>query len=1350
MGNEKLTEQIIKMFMLAICFNGQLFLCAQNQIKFRQLSVHDGLSQNSAISVTQDSIGYLWVATQDGLNQYDGRKFTVHPFTFVDITRSSFSYLGKVYTDKRGDVWIIPMDRRPHKLDRATNTFVPLPGVGDASSIFMDRDCNVWIGTYSGGLYEKKDGEENAVLRLSNPEIGGAVYSISQNSSGVLMLTMDSHIVEFDTRTNTPYPVKFQNVQGKKVLANYSDIVFDKQDREWIGTFGSGLYYRYAGEPVLRRLTDLPFNDSLPVDLNITDLYRDTRDRLWIATYGAGLYLVDFDKYNITHFGSEKHNPTAVHYNDILCIYEDYTGTLWFGTDGAGLSYYDEYLEKFNSFTDYQTPQEVSIDVVRSIAVDNANTIWIGTSGKGLTRYTPDSNSWKTFRTANDGGNTISSDRVMSLLVDKDGDLWIGTQQGGLNIMDPTGSITHFSAKDKSRFPGSTIWCIFEDDSGRIWLGTRDRGLVQFDKKKGVLERYEYDPDNKEGIPSNNIRAITSDGKGNLWIGTENLGIVFFDRAAQSFKSYQYKESENSLSTNAIKSLYCAPNGILWIGTNGQGLNAYDIANDQFYGFSVKDGLANDVIYGILPDDLGNLWLSSNKGITKLVPNNTLGNTPKITNYNNYEGLATEFNTGAYFKDNNGNLYFGGLEGFYWFKPNQLKENSILPKTAITGFDVFNKSYPMLEGQKLKAQQNTISFTFSSLQYALPAKNQYQYRLVNFDTDWVFSGNQNFARYTGLPPGNYQFQVKSSNYDGLWNPEPVSYSFAILSPWYLTPLAKFAYIVLFILLLYGIYRYLIWQWRLQLNLRLKVEETERFKRLNDFKSKLYTDISHEFRTPLSLIAGPVDAKLGKGGLSEMDFVNFSMIKRNINRLISLVDQLLHLARLEKGNLKLKIAKGDLGLFVGMLVATFKYRATVKRVDYEIEIDPIPNAWFDEDALEKIITNLLSNAFKYVSEGGICRFSAHNKQGKLQISVRNSVEEFSQVDLDRLFTRFYQQNEYSEGAGIGLSLVQELVALYQGSIEVKMEDGGIIHFKITLPTSTEGFEDLSVVQVGSEMGRSILDTGQNGQERSVVLQELPSLNEPLCELPLLLIVEDHEEVREFLKSVWADKYRILEAKNGEEGMERALEVVPDLIISDVRMPICGGIALCNKLKTDVRTSHIPIILLTAGIGEELELQGLESGADDFITKPFKLRILQMRVENLIGLRKSLRSRYSKELIIEAKDIAVSPTDEVFLTKLQMVLDEQLSDPQFNAEMFCRKLDMSRMQLHRKLLAYTGLSTTAFIRSQRLKQAVQILKTSDASVSEIAYTVGFNTPSYFIKCFKEVYQKTPTEYLQSING
>lgn len=1341
MDKKKLLKLIFTMFIGAVYFNCAHRLYAQDQIKFRQLSVNDGLSQNSAVSIAQDSIGFLWIATQDGLNKYDGSTFSIYPFTFADVTRATHSYLGKVYVDRKGHVWAIPNDRIPYKLETQSNIFVPLQGINDASSIFMDKDFNLWIGTYSNGLYLKKADKEGVGQMLSPNIAGGTIYNITQNEKGALLLCMDNEIVEYDYSNVHVQKVKAQTTNGNRVVANFSDIVTDKWSREWIGTFGAGLYFRNSGENVFKRVEDLGFKDSLSMDLNIIDLHLDAMDRLWIATYGQGLYLINFEQLSITHFSTAKHNPTALHYNDILSIYEDYSGTLWFGTDGAGISYYDQYLEKFNSFTDYQTPENVSIDVVRSIVVDREKSVWIGTSGKGLTQYVPEEDSWRTFKAGSENENTISSDRVMSLMIDKEDNLWIGTQDGGLNMRDAKGDFVHFSDKSESFLSANTIWSIYQDEENRIWLGTRDQGLIQFDKVKGELRRYDYDPNLQNSIPSNNVRVITSDGKGNLWIGTEGHGIALFDIKEQTFTTRQFVSNGNSLSSNRIKCLYYAPNDILWIGTNGSGLNAYDIENNKFYNYSVRDGLANNVIYGILSDNEGSLWLSSNKGISKFTPAANLGDAPSIVNYNNYEGLATEFNTGAYFKDADGNLYFGGLDGFYWFKPKNIKENTIVPKIAITGFDVHNTSFPITDGLALKANQNTLSFSFSSLQYSLPEKNQYQYKLVNFDSDWVYSGQKNFARYTRLPPGEYEFQVKASNYDGVWNHEPVGFTFSIMSPWYLTPIAKFSYVFLILLLSYGVYSYLKWQWRLQLNLRLKMEETERFKKLNRFKSKLYTDISHEFRTPLTLIAGPVDSKLSQGGLSDMDFANFSMIKRNINRLIALVDQLLHLAKLEKGKLKLKISKGDMGLFLGMLTSSFRYRAGIKRIDYRVDIDKLSPVWFDEDALEKIIINLLSNAFKYVSEGGMCQFIAKRDDGRVQISVKNTVAQYSEVDLDNLFTRFYQQNEYSEGAGVGLSVVKELVSLYQGTITVQMEESKLIHFLVTLPLMKSHFANLDVVELGKEPDGPHLNPDWN--DYKLPMQGAAPDGDSGA-LPILLIVEDHKEVREFLNSAWKTRYTIVEAVNGLEGINTALEVVPDIIISDVRMPLCDGIELCNKLKTDERTSHIPIILLTAGVGEDHELLGLQSGADDFITKPFKLKILQARVDNLIGNRKMLRTRYSHELILEAKDIALTPTDEMFLNKLQSVLDDNLSDPHFNAVAFCEKLAMSRMQLHRKLLAYTGLSTTAFIRSQRLKQAVHILRTSDASISEIAYAVGFNTPSYFIKCFKETYKKTPTEY------
>ncbi|MAU27219.1 MAG: hybrid sensor histidine kinase/response regulator [Muricauda sp.] len=1339
MFNKNLFAILFKALFIVLGFFNLEVVFPQSQISFGQLSIKEGLSQNCGISVAQDSTGYLWIATQDGLNKYDGTNFVVYPFIFDDITRLDYSHLGKVYVDRQNQVWCIPSSRILNRLDQNNDRFEPIALTDDASVIYQDQDLGYWVGTYSKGLLYSK--MNDSVPKVQNiGQIKETIYALAQYETAILAAT-DNGILSIGMANKQINDTLNETLAEGRILKKFSTITIEAGGRQWFGTYGGGLFFREGQSSFLKRAAELPLSIPIPDDLNILSLFIDSRERLWIGTYGDGLYLIDLDSFETQHFMADKHNPRAVHYNDILSIYEDYTGTLWFGTDGAGLSYYDEYLEKFNAITNFQVPQNINVEVVRAITTDGSGSVWIGTSGKGLMEYIPAANSWVKYSTEGPEETRLPSNRIMSLYADADGDLWIGTQGGGLAILESDGTIINYNNLPNTGLEAITIWDIFKDSEQRYWLATRENGLVQFDKKKGQLISYNEKNASIDLSVSDNIRVITEDNKGNLWLGTDSEGLIHLNLKEQKTTTYRAGNSDDSLSNDMIKSLYFSEDdNILWIGTYGGGLNAFDIGNDRFYSYTEKDGLANNVIYAILPDGQGNLWLSSNRGITKFTPASSLDQTPIITNYTNYEGLATEFNTGAYHIDDNGNHYFGGLEGIYWFKPTDIVENTQLPKTAITGMQVGNEPYPIRPGMKLSHKQNTLSFTFSSMQFSLPEKNQYQYRLVDYDEEWIQAGNTNFARYSHVPPGEYEFQVKSSNYDGVWNPEPATLAFTIAPPWYFTTLAKTVYILLFLMTVYGIYSYLKWRWRMKLNLQLQEDEAHRLKRLNDFKSKLYTDISHEFRTPLTLISGPIDAKLGDGGLSEVDHANFSMIKRNVNRLMALVDQLLHLARLEKGKLKLKVSQGDLGLFLGMLATSFKYRAEQKNIDYTIDVKALDGAWYDEDAIDKIVTNLLSNALKYCPEKGSVLFKAEEKGGHLQLDVKNTVKNFSEKNLDQLFNRFYQQDEYAEGVGVGLSLVKQLVKLYKGEVSVQLEDNDTIHFRVMLPIARDRFSDAQIVDGNQKAAVSNISN-------TVDIDSGYKENEPApSDLPMVLVVEDHQEVRQFLASVWKKKYQVFEAANGTEGIKKALEIVPDLIISDVRMPQTDGIELCNTLKTDERTSHIPIILLTAGTGEEQELKGLQSGADDFVTKPFKLRVLEKRVQNLIDSRRALRSRYSQEVILKAKDIAITPTDELFLEKVQTVMDNQLSDPGFNAKTFASAVGMSRMQLHRKLTAMTGLSTTEFIRSQRLKQALHILKTSDATINEVAYAVGFNTPSYFIKCFKETYKKTPAEFLQ----
>jgi ligand-binding sensor domain-containing protein/signal transduction histidine kinase/DNA-binding response OmpR family regulator len=1295
---------------------------AQDQIGFRQLSIAHGLSQNCGISIAQDSTGFLWIATQDGLNRYDGSQFVKYPFIFSDITRPSYSHLGKVYVDRKGALWAIPVSRILQRFDREAGTFESFPLLSDTSTLYHDSNQRFWAGTFQDGI-PYFSFSEGRLVPEGRVDIPATVYALAE-AGELLLAATDNGVWEIGRETAQVTAQLDRDDKGQKLQNGISSVAIEAGGRQWFGTFGSGLFYRDAEASSLTPASELSLSSEIPSDLNILSLFIDSKNRLWAGTYGSGLYLLDLTSLQIRHFSPDKHNPRAIHYNDILSICEDYTGTLWFGTDGAGISYYDEYLEKFNSITNNQVPEDIHVDVVRALQRDTMGNIWIGTSGKGLMRYHIESNSWTKFSAGGPPGSRLPSDRVMSLYHDGD-ELWVGTQGGGLSILDGKGGITNFIGNPDYGLEAITIWDILRDRKGRTWLATRQFGLLQFHRERGLLSTFNAAV-SKDMPVFNNVRAIAEGDNGVLWLAGDTDGLIRLNPDTGAFRHYRAGDSENDLPNNKLKSLYFAPDGLLWIGTNGSGLTVLDPPSETFRTYTEQDGLANNVIYGILPDGSGNLWLSSNRGITRFTPSRDASGEPDIANYTNYEGLATEFNTGASYRHQDGTLYFGGLEGFYWFSPENIKENPHLPKTAITGMLVANETYPMEAGASLNHQQHTVSFTFSSLQFSLPGENEYRYRLLNYDEDWIPAGHSNFARYSFLPPGAYEFKVQSSNYDGLWNPEPAVYSFSITPPWYNTAWARGMYILTGLLLIWGAYAYFRSRWRMKLNLTLKEAEANRLQRLNAFKSKLYTDISHEIRTPLSLIAAPVEAKLKEGGLSDDAYTRYSMINRNAKRILSLVDQMLHLARLEKGKLSLKPEPGDLALFLRVLVRAFEYRAEQAKVSLQWNVADMPMVWYDADILDKIATNLLTNAIKYCSQEGSCNFEAFLEEKQLHIRVSNTVRNPEKIDTKKMFSRFYQGNDLSEGAGVGLALVKELVSLYKGNIEVSLA-AGQIHFSVDLPVRILAAED------------AINPSGDRAKRKKDILE---AEREP--ERPLVLIVEDHREVREYLQDAWEGTYRVRTAADGAAGLEEAITYVPDLVLTDIRMPQLSGIELCNRLKTDERTSHIPVILFTSSSGVEQELRGLESGADDFVTKPFKLAVLEKRIENLIRIRRSLRDRYSQQYILEAREIAITPTDEAFLNKVQGILDAHLSDAAFTAETFARKVGMSRMQLHRKLQAYTGLSTTAFIRSQRLKQAAELLKTSDLSVNEVAYTVGFNTPSYFIKCFREAYGSTPAAF------
>ena len=1265
-----------------------------DEISFRSLSVQQGLSQNSVVSIAQDSTGYLWFATQDGLNKYDGKQFIFFNKQFEDVTRPGYSKLGKTIIDRDGQLWIVSNSGILEKFNTQTETFSKVKNIKDVSVIFQDHKKDHYIGTFGKGLY-KIDAVTKDTIRLFENELKEvSIYDFLESKDEIYIATSEA-LFKMDANGISVVKVAHN-------FTNFSAMALSKNETIWMGSFENSLFYRSKQDTVFQRFE----HPDLPSALNIQDVMVDHKARLWIATYGNGLYVLNIEANQIAHFTENQNDPFALHYNDVLCLYEDFAGTIWVGTDGAGLSYYDEHLKKFNLITNDQVPKNVSVDVVRAIILDDTNTMWIGTSGKGLTAIHPSIELYKTYTLNN---SKLASDRVMSLYVEK-GELWIGFQGKGLQIMqDPESFVDFDELKNK------TIWKIYRHSEHRVWLCTRDSGLLLFHRKNGILKSYNSA---NSVLSSNNIRTVEKGSKDDLWIGTEDDGLFKLDSKTDTV------EKINAIP-DKIKSLYF-DGRLLWIGTNGKGLKSYDPKTQTVSVYNKNDGFPNLVIYGILSANHNSLWLSSNKGIFEFELRN---GKPKLEIYGKYSGLqAFEFNTGAYYKADDRTLYFGGLDGVNWFKPETLTLNEKPPKTVISKVGMFNKEQAIEKYTNYKHNQNTMTFTYAGLHFSQPERNQYKYMLENHDGYWIDAANNTVAHYTNLPPNDYTFKVISSNYDGFWNQDPATYNFSVLKPWYFTNTMKVIYVFLLLLLIYSIYKYLEFRWHVKTQLQLEHAETERLQKLDDFKTKFYTNISHEFRTPLTLISGPIDHQLSKRTLEAEDRKELNLVKQNASRLLNLVNQMLDLSLIDAGQLQLKVQKGNLKLLFVQIVEAFQYKANEKNIQIERNINGMDCPWYDRDLVEKLTSNLLSNAIKYAPEHSNVIFDANEKDGVLVMSIINEHEGANKANFSKLFQRFYQDNMASEGVGVGLALVRELVNLSKGSIIVTNLDTDKIQFTVTLPIVKDAF---LASEIKSETTK---------EEISGIEEHSKKVNQDRA---LVLIVEDDKDIRNFVTSIFKNTHQTLTAANGKIGVELALKHIPDVIVSDIMMPELDGIELCNRLKYNELTSHIPIILLTAKVGEAHEIQGLKTGADAYITKPFSSEKLKLRVQKLIENRKQLQKHYSKDLNIDP-DVAITSTEAEFLKRLKSVLDEELTNPEFTSEAFAKAMHMGRTQLHRKLKALFDSSTSAFIRAQRLKLAAQLLKASDASVSEIAYQVGFNTPSYFIKCFKQIYQCIPSEF------
>ncbi|WP_366186139.1 two-component regulator propeller domain-containing protein [Flavobacterium ovatum] len=1328
-----------------------------DNLKFKHFSSKEGLSQSSVITIFQDSKGYIWFGTRDGLNKFDGNKFTIYRSNYRDNKSLSNSWVTSIYEDSKGILWIGTKDGL-NKYNASKDNFKQYHASNKGNSISNNEIWGIteispqvlMVSTSKGmsKLNTKTDVFNHWFHDLKNKN------SISDNRTRGFLNTKDGRlwimtvnaIDVYNPKKNSFAHYNYPERTLKESHVNNAPTLFEaKNGKIWMG---------YEGGLALFNPQKLIFEPyKMGVTSSVRTLYEDKNHHLWIGTY-SGLYILNSQKQEVKKYVHNENDSKSLSQNSIYKIIEDSKGDVWIGTWAGGINYFDRNFDRFKQLTAGTKNTMLNYKVVSSIVEESPNTWWIGTEGGGLNVYDRSTGLFSYF-TKNDNPNSISSNNIKSMIKDREGNLWIGTHDGGLNFLNSKAKPYRFYHFDKTVSDGLNIkdcriLSLFEDSNRNIWIGTLTNGLIFYNRETQMFTKLQ------KGTKSISCIVASSDPKYILIGGTKGLEKVTIDTQKISAISLQSENDDYHL-IKSINCIYEDTNKNYWLGTEGQGLFVFHSKTKKTVNYGKAEGLPNEIIYGIVPDK-NDLWISTNDGLSKLDLK-----TNQFENFDESDGLqGNEFNYGSFLKTSQGELIFGGQNGLNYFYSKSIKPNTHFPALDIYALEVNNKPFLKITDSikeiKLKYNQNDFNIDFVALSFSQPNKNNYAVKLEGFDQEWSYIGNKKTVTYTNIDEGTYVFKVRSSNSNGLWNEKETTIKIKVLpAPWH----TWWAYLIYFLLISTALYfvRKLI-MIRVEERNELKNEkiEKEKLEEVNKLKLQFFTNISHEFRTPLTLIVGPVEQLVKNKGNNDFVKRNLDTIQRNTKILLQLINELLDFRKSEDGKFKLNASKDNLIPFVKNIKLSFEELARQKQINYvfsttdaEIEI------WFDKIKMNKIFFNLLSNAFK---------FSSDNNNLFLNISkVKNTepseIKEFVKIDIINfvkvipaehikfIFERFYQldQKDAETGTGIGLSLTKNLVELHKGKIEVNSSAENGTCFSVYLPI---GNAHLSAEECVDEYDETLVNLDF---QKPILTPMIPMLEDEETEeeiaafdkaVPTVLIVEDNLDVRNFVKSIFANKYNVLDAENGKDAIEIAQKAPVDLIISDVMMPIMDGFELCKKIKTDIITSHIPVILLTAKTSDVHRDEGYKLGANAYITKPFDAEILGIRVDNLLGTRKQLISKFKKDIILEPKELTITSADEVFLEKAIKIVEDNISDTEFNVITFTEQMNMSRSVLFRKMKVLTGQSINEFVRTIKLKRAGQLLIQSQMNISDVAYEVGFNDLKYFRKCFKTLFEETPSSY------
>lgn len=1341
---------------------GRMVVAQTEPPRFTAVTSMDGLSSNTVTAILKDRHGLLWFATDDGLNKFDGTGFTVYRHEKKDSTSLKSNDVSAIFEDRAGRIWVGTIIGGLHFYDRRKDSFVRVKTFHSINSICEDSKGKIWAATTQGLMII--DPLTLAMKTFTSipgtpAQVAGKhVHRVFRDRHQQMWVGTSDGLFRFQANQNRFIPVEYRGSESYREGSEFvTAITEDSSGSMWIGT-QYGLFVLSAAGKQIRHFSYQPGNSHSISNNMIFAIAAQSRDEVWVGTDG-GLNIIDTRTGRIMRHAPDPRMPFSITNKSIRSLLTDPAGITWMGTYKGGVNKYDRNLTLFGlKRCDPYDPYGLSAPFVTSFAEHPDGRIFVGTDDGGVNLYDRKTNLIRRYAIHPKNKAASSGLAVLSLRLAAPDALWIGTFQDGLFRLNPvTGRYDQFTQGPEAGSLGNNnIFALTLDKNGKLWIGTNGGGVNVFHPETGRFERL-FHPNISllnRAIPLNAyIRDIVEDRHGNMWIASHGTGIAVFD--PEKRVSVLLDRETAALPSNNVLSLLEDSRGNIWAGTGGEGLALYDPKTRKFTTFGVNEGLSSGMINKVLEDAQGRIWVSTNEGISFLDLHKK-----KFTNYTTHNGLQNNtFAMGAGLRTSDNVLFFGGIAGFNYIDTRSLKRNQgqtpvmlrdlKIGNRAITSADagMIDADISVAQSIRLDYKQN-FSIGYGALNYTNPEQTSYRYRLVGLQNEWQQAGQATTASYTNLSPGDYRFEVQASSDGSDWTSPPAAVAVTVKPPFYLTIYAYIFYVLAPIAAVYLMRRRGIRRLHRKFREEQARRETERKQELDQLKIKFLTNLSHEFRTPISLILAPVENLLGP---EQPHQPQIAAIRRNAKRLLNLVDQLLDFKNLQEQELKADLRRNDIVPFIRDACDSFSDLSQRKRIRFTFDsavshllID------FDADKMERILFNLLSNAFKFTPEGGEVRLQLScgtddAQQNWLYIRVSDTGIGISPEHREKIFDRFFQDDAnvsvLNQGSGIGLSIVREFVQMHGGFITVGSngEKGSV--FTVGLPCETWVFNPVEIAPAVPFVDAPIQEKGPDPAGK-ISQGEFDAM--PGNALPRILIVEDNAEFRHYLKENLETHYRVLEAADGKEGWQKALSCHPELIVSDIAMPEMDGLALSGKIKSDKRTSHIPIILLTASSGEEQQLKGLSSGANDYLTKPFNFEILNVKINNLLLLNRLLKDLYSRQIQMSGRDVAIESGDVKLLRDMLSYIEDNLNSTQLSVENLARHVGMSRGTLYTKVLEISGQTPIEFIRSIKLEKAALLLEKSDMNVSQISYTAGFATPNYFTKSFKAKFNMLPSEY------